>query len=86
MWTDAGNIANYAYPGTGAVPATINTWVNQVNARMPGAAAVPPIVTITGGSAQGATVTIEVRWRSPEETSQGLPEHNFRILASVYTS
>ena len=86
MWTDNGNIANYAWDGTGAAPATIAAWVGQVNLRMPGAAAVPPLVTITGGGATGGVVTIEVRWRSPEETSQGLPPHNYRILASVYTS
>lgn len=85
MWTDAGNIANYAYPGTGAVPLAINTWVNQVQTALPGAMAFPPLVTTTGASAQGALVTIEVRWRSPAETAQGLPPHNFRVLASVYT-
>lgn len=86
MWTDSGNIANYAYPGSGTVPSTLTTWIAQVNARMPGAAAVPPIVTITGASAQGGNVTVEVRWRSPEETAQGLPPHNYRVLASVYPS
>jgi type IV pilus assembly protein PilV len=86
MWTDDGNINTFQWDGTGAAPAKIAAWVNQVNGRMPGAVAVPPLVTVTGGTAQGGLVTIEVRWRSPEETNQGLPPHNYRIRASVYTS
>jgi type IV pilus assembly protein PilV len=88
MWTDAGNIAFYAYPGSGVVPSRLGGpggWMDQVNARLP-AAAVPPIVTITGASPAGATVTIQVRWQLPEEQSQGLPPHNYTVVASVYTS
>jgi type IV pilus assembly protein PilV len=86
MWTDAGNIASYAYPGSGGVPTRLTGWVGQVNTRLPAATAVPPIVTITGGSATGATVTIQVRWQLPEEQSLGLPPHNYTVVASVYTS
>ncbi len=86
MWTDAGNIASYAYPGSGGVPTRLTGWVGQVNSRLPAAASVPPIVTITGPSAAGATVTIQVRWQLPEEQSQGLPPHNYTVVAAVYTS
>ena len=86
MWTDAGNIASYAYPGSGGVPARLTDWVGQINLRLPAAAAVPPIVTVTGASAAGATVTIQVRWQLPEEQSKGLPPHNYTVVASVYTS
>jgi len=86
MWTDAGNIASYAYPGSGGVPTRLTDWVGQVNTRLPAAATVPPIVTITGASAAGATVTIQVRWQLPEEQSKGLPPHNYTVVASVYTS
>ena len=91
MWTDAGNIAFYAYPGSGVVPSRLGGqpggWVEQINARLP-AAAVPPIVTITGASAAGATVTIRVRWQLPEEQSRipPPPPHNYTVVASVYTS
>ena len=85
MWTDAGNIASYAYPGSGAVPTRLTDWVTQVN-KLPAATTVPPIVTITGASASGATVQIRVRWQLPEEASQGLPPHNYILIASVYTS
>ena len=86
MWTDAGNIASYAYPGSGGVPTRLTGWVGKVNTRLPAATAVPPIVTITGASAAGATVTIQVRWQLPEEQSQGLPPHRYMVIASVYTS
>jgi type IV pilus assembly protein PilV len=86
MWTDAGNIATYAYPGSGAVPARLNGWIGQVNTRLPAATTSPPIVTITGASATGALVTIQVRWQLPEEASKGLPPHVYTVVASVYTS
>jgi type IV pilus assembly protein PilV len=86
MWTDAGNIATYAYPGSGAVPTRLTGWVGQVNTRLPATETVPPIVTITGASATGALVTIQVRWQLPEEASKGLPPHNYTVVASVYTS
>ena len=86
MWTDAGNIASYAYPGSGTVPTRISTWVADVNSSMPGASDYPPIVTVTGASSAGATVQITVRWRMPEEASQGLPAHTYMVIASVYTS
>src|SRR2546430_10425137 len=87
MWTDAGNIASYAYPGSGGAPTRLTGWVGQVNARLP-AAAVPPIVTITGASATGATVTIQVRWQLPDEQSRlpPPPPHNYTVVASVHTS
>jgi len=86
MWTDAGNIATYAYPGSGAVPTRLTGWVGQVNTRLPAAETVPPIVTITGAGATGALVTIQVRWQLPEEASKGVPPHNYTVVASVYTS
>ncbi len=84
MWTDSGNIANYAYPGSGTVPSRLTGWIATVGTRLPGATTVPPIVTVTGATASGATVQITMRWQLPEEASQGLPPHNFVIVASVY--
>ncbi len=86
MWTDAGNIASYAYPGSGAVPTRLTGWVGQVTASLPGAAASPPVVTITGAGATGAKVTIQVNWQLPEEATKLLPPHNYTVVASVYTS
>jgi len=94
MWTDAGSIGLYAYPGTGAVPAKLNAWINDpitgVNARLPntGPTGFPPKVTVTGASASGAQVTIQVFWQLPEEQSKipPLPPHNYTVVASVWTS
>ena len=86
LWTDAGNVSAYAYPGSGAVPARLGNWVTQVNNRLPGASAVPPIITISSATANGAVVQIEVRWQLPEEASQGLPPRKHMILASVFTN
>jgi len=86
MWIDAGNIASYSYPGSGGVPTRLTGWVGQVNTQLPAASTVPPIVTVTGASPAGATVSIQVRWQLPEEQSLGLPPHNYTVIAAVYTS
>ena len=87
MWTDAGNIGAYAYPGTGPVPAKLTTWMTDpvagVNTRLPNAGT---SVTITGATANGAQVTIQLFWQMPEELSKGLPAHNYTVAASVFTS
>jgi type IV pilus assembly protein PilV len=84
MWTDSGNISTYAYSGTGTPPSRLTAWVATVGTRLPGATLVPPIVTVTGATISGAVVQITMRWQLPEEASQGLPPHNFVIIASVY--
>ena len=92
MWTDAGSINLYAYSGTGGVPTKLSTWVNDpvagVYHLLPNASANPPIVTITGATANGALVTIQVRWQTPQEA--GLtpppPPHNYTVVATVFTS
>jgi type IV pilus assembly protein PilV len=91
MWTDAGNIASYAYTGTGPVPAKLQSWITNatktgVNDLLPDAATVQPIVTITGASASGAQVSIQVFWRMPEEKTKLLPAHRYTVVASIRTS
>lgn len=92
MWGDNANIASYNYAGTGTVPSRLTNWVTRAigdgtptnPGRLPGAVA--PIVTVTGASAQGGTVQIQVFWIMPEEASKGLPPHEYRAIATVYTS
>lgn len=90
IWADAINASQYAYPGSGAVPARLRGWhddvtgVTDAKRGLPGAATVKPIVTITSPTAQGATVQIQVFWRNPEETAQGQPAHNYTVTAAVY--
>ena len=97
MWTDNGNIAAYAYPGTGGVPPKISDWVNAVQtgpAKLPDSIANPPIVAVSNlvapgplppaGATTGATVQITLRWRLPEEVAQNLPAHSFTVIGFVY--
>jgi len=92
MWIDNGNIGTYAYTGPGAPPVKIRAWVNKVQSRLPDGANQLPSVTLTNtlpvGSPTptGATVQITVRWRLPEEATQGLPAHNHTVIAYVYPS
>ena len=62
MWVNRANLGTYAYPGTGAPPATINPWVTSIQNALPGvtAAANLPIITVAG-----TTVTVTVRWQLP---------------------
>lgn len=90
IWTDAINAAQYAYPGSGAVPARLQSWLNDVTGvtdprrGLPGAAVLQPVITISNATGQGATVQVQVFWRNPEETQQGLPGHNYTVTAAVY--
>jgi type IV pilus assembly protein PilV len=83
MWTDAINVNAYAYPGSGPVPAKIQTWVSDVN-NMPNATALPPIVSVANATAQGGTVTVQVRWQLAEEKTKNLPPHNYTAVAAIY--
>jgi len=92
MWTDNGNIGVYAFAGAGAPPARILPWVNKVQLRLPDVANQLPVVTLTNPSPAapavptGATVQITVRWRLPDEVTQGLPAHSHTVVAYVYPS
>ena len=85
VWVDAGNSASYAWDGTGTAPARLTAWYANVTSRLPNAVNKPPVVTVTGSSANGATVQITVYWQMPEEAADNV-WHNHTALASVYTS
>ena len=86
MWTDAGNVksAEYAYNGTGTVPARLTAWVNDVSSRLPGTTTAKPVVAVSSETASGAVVQITVYWQLPEEASQGLPARNYTLIASIF--
>lgn len=92
IWADAINASQYAYPGSGAVPARLQKWHDDVTGvsdpkrALPGADTLKPVVAIVNPTAQGATVEITVFWRSPEETSQGMPPHKYTVSAAVYAN
>ncbi|HEY6239421.1 MAG TPA: hypothetical protein VIW78_01140 [Burkholderiales bacterium] len=87
MWTDNGNIGKYATSGTDP---RVATWVAKVQSRLPDGANQPPTVTLTNpvpaapAAATGATVQIVIKWRLPEEVTQGLPAHSHTVIAYVY--
>jgi len=92
IWTDSSNADQYAYPGSGAIPARVQGWHDQITGvtgsrGLPGASTLKPKITITSFVAgKGGTVKIEVFWRSPEETNQGMPAHNYTVMAAVYAN
>ena len=62
MWVNRASLGSYAFTGSGAPPAAINSWVTSIQNGLPGvtAAANLPIITVAG-----TTVTVTVRWQSP---------------------
>jgi type IV pilus assembly protein PilV len=87
MWTDKLNVnsTQYSYAGSGSPPARLTDWVNnRVAIRLPGIAAVPPIVNVINDpSGKGGVVTVQMRWQLPEEASKGLPPHSYTVVATV---
>jgi type IV pilus assembly protein PilV len=72
MWLNRAALASYQYPGTGTAPATLTTWIAQVNASLPNAAANPPIVTVGAsplGASAGLQTTVTLRWNSPTDST-----------------
>ncbi len=77
MWVDPLNFANYAYAGTGAVPAPLATWYANMTSgggALPGADTHKPTVTIGADN----LVTITIRWLPP-----GGSVHNHVVVANI---
>lgn len=70
MWVNRTSLGNYAFPGAGAPPVEINSWVTSIQNTLPGvtAAANLPIIVVAG-----TTVTVTVRWQLPG--GQGVHSH-----------
>jgi type IV pilus assembly protein PilV len=63
MWVNRASLGSYAFPGTGAPPAAINSWVTSIQGALPGVTAAAntlPIINVAG-----TTVTVTVRWQLP---------------------
>jgi type IV pilus assembly protein PilV len=77
MWVNKGNLASYAFPGTGSPPAAIDNWVTAIQSTLPGvsAGANLPIVDVAG-----SRVTVTVRWQLPG-ASDG---HQHVTVAYIY--
>lgn len=64
--------------GGGADGPLYTAWLADVQAALPGAAANPPVVTVS----QASLVTITVFWIAPGEPS-GTTPHNFTVVAQI---
>lgn len=76
MWINRANLANYAYNGSGTVPATLTSWVNAVESSLPGAASYKPIIAVDTTTGQ---VSVTVRWRPPNTEA----ERNYRAISLI---
>lgn len=76
VWANRNNAPAYVYCGAGAVPATLTTWVAQVNARLPNSTLYRPCVQVTptnfasGPMAYSANqVNVTLSWQTADEYS-----------------
>lgn len=76
MWVNRPTMSNYAYTGSGTVPAEIDGWVTTVETTLPGAAANRPIITVDPATGE---VSVTVRWRPPNAEAV----HNHRSIALI---
>lgn len=77
MWMNPTNLASYAYPGTGSVPAPLATWYADVTSgsgALPGASTYKPTIIIGTDN----LVTVTIRWAPPGGTV-----HNHVVVASI---
>jgi type IV pilus assembly protein PilV len=81
IWSDAINVSQYDYTGSGPVPVRLAGWVGRVNSRLPGTSDVPPIVDYTADATLGEVVDITVRWRMPGEADGH--QHQMRMNVNL---
>jgi len=81
MWLNRTNLANYAYAGSGTPPTELTTWVAQVEAQLPDAAANRPVITIAPSAMvdAGTETTVTLRWKTPSDAQI----HQFIMTAYI---
>lgn len=87
IWANRNNAATYAYNGSGNPPTALQGWVQQVQARLPGATTTPPTVTVTptvyaGPPAYTAyQISVSVFWQMPDEYNRSPrpPAHSVTV-------
>ena len=74
MWSDRTNIATYAYPGGNS--SNVTAWATQVQTTLPNATTpnaptivIAPQAYVGPPSYTAYTVTITVKWKSPDEST-----------------
>ena len=80
MWSNANNLGDYVYDGSGAPPKAIENWVATVEARLPGAKANPPVIT---RDAATNAMTVTVSWQQARDHSVSAPAHSYQAVAYI---
>ena len=71
--------ASYSTLNAFSTSPTYVAWINNVQARLPGANTIPPVVTLVGSQIAGYTATVRVNWQAP-----GDPEpHNYTAISYI---
>jgi type IV pilus assembly protein PilV len=74
MWVNPANIASYTWTGVGTPNAVVAPWVADVQAALPGANALPPLINVGADN----VVTVTVRWQPPNGSA-----HQHLIIANI---
>lgn len=73
MWASYSTLDTFnASPAYGA-------WINNIQARLPGANAIPPVVTLVGSQIAGYTATVRVNWQAPGDPDP----HNYTAISYI---
>jgi type IV pilus assembly protein PilV len=70
IWVDRANMGGYDYRSGGTPPTALASWVANVNATLPQAAANPPIVAVDVPS---GSIDITVQWQQPNAGAGATP-------------
>ncbi len=79
MWVDRANLANYNYQTGGTPPAALTAWVNKVDAALPQAASLPPIVAVNAAT---GNVSVTIRWQQPGSSNSSVRQYQAVALIS----
>lgn len=74
MWVNPANIGSYTWAGVGSPNAVVAPWVADVQAALPGADTLPPLINVGADN----VVTITVRWQPPNGSA-----HQHLIIANI---
>lgn len=74
MWVNPANIGSYTWAGVGSPNAVVAPWVADVQAALPGADTLPPLINVGADN----VVTVTVRWQPPNGSA-----HQHLIIANI---
>jgi type IV pilus assembly protein PilV len=87
MWSNSDKLEDYVYAGSGAAPDVIADWVNNVEAKLPGASNFPPIIDVVEDAVTDTTtVTVTVRWQQARDSEAGIDAGARQFTTVAYIS